>query len=657
MFKKILIANRGEIACRVIKSAKKMGIKTVSVYSEADEYAKHVTEADESIFIGQASAKDSYLSIDKIIEAAEKTKSDGIHPGYGFLSENSAFVKKLAKTKIKFIGPNIDAIKIMGDKIQSKNIAEKAKVNTIPGFNDVVKDYKHAIKISKDIGFPVMIKASAGGGGKGMRIVKSENEVKDAFSLASSEAKSSFSDDRIFIEKYIEKPRHIEIQILADKYDNVIHLGERECSIQRRHQKIIEEAPSSVVTKKLREEMGKQAISLAKEVKYESVGTVEFIVDQKNNFFFLEMNTRLQVEHPVTEEITGIDLVKQMIKIAAGDKLDINQKDIKFNGWAIESRIYSEDPYRNFLPSTGRVKKYIPPELDKNIRLDSGIDEGSDIGIDYDPMLAKLIVKGKNRKFCIKKMIHALNTFILKGFNNNIKFLISIFNSKNFINGDIHTGLLDQVYKDGYNIPSPKEDLINNIILPTASYVGYTLLKKTNTNFKENKKKTTFRVTLNKKTFNLKIKSKNIFKVYYKKNIYLVKSSWIPYQNLIKIKINKNEYLIQFDKQTDFFSLTYLDYVFNCIFLDKFTAKFNNYMLEEDVEDLSKFLLAPMPGKIVSINVKEGQKIKSGENILVLEAMKMENMITSTKDTTIKKINIKKGEAVEVDQILIEFNK
>jgi len=657
MFKKILIANRGEIACRVIKSAKKMGIKTVSVYSEADEYAKHVTEADESIFIGQASAKDSYLSIDKIIEAAEKTKSDGIHPGYGFLSENSAFVKKLAKTNIKFIGPNIDAIKIMGDKIQSKNIAEKAKVNTIPGFNDVVKDYKHAIKISKDIGFPVMIKASAGGGGKGMRIVKSENEVKDAFSLASSEAKSSFSDDRIFIEKYIEKPRHIEIQILADKYDNVIHLGERECSIQRRHQKIIEEAPSSVVTKKLREEMGKQAISLAKEVKYESVGTVEFIVDQKNNFFFLEMNTRLQVEHPVTEEITGIDLVKQMIKIAAGDKLDINQKDIKFNGWAIESRIYSEDPYRNFLPSTGRVKKYIPPELDKNIRLDSGIDEGSDIGIDYDPMLAKLIVKGKNRKFCIKKMIHALNTFILKGFNNNIKFLISIFNSKNFINGDIHTGLLDQVYKDGYNIPSPKEDLINNIILPTASYVGYTLLKKTNTNFKENKKKTTFRVTLNKKTFNLKIKSKNIFKVYYKKNIYLVKSSWIPYQNLIKIKINKNEYLIQFDKQTDFFSLTYLDYVFNCIFLDKFTAKFNNYMLEEDVEDLSKFLLAPMPGKIVSINVKEGQKIKSGENILVLEAMKMENMITSTKDTTIKKINIKKGEAVEVDQILIEFNK
>ena len=657
MFKKILIANRGEIACRVIKSAKKMGIKTVSVYSEADEYAKHVTEADESIFIGQASAKDSYLSIDKIIEAAEKTNSDAIHPGYGFLSENSFFVKKLAKTRIKFIGPNIDAIKIMGDKIQSKNIAEKAKVNTIPGFNDVVKDYKHAIKISKDIGFPVMIKASAGGGGKGMRIVKSENEMQDAFSLASSEAKSSFSDDRIFIEKYVEKPRHIEIQILADKYGNVIHLGERECSIQRRHQKIIEEAPSSIITKKLREEMGRQAISLAKEVKYESAGTVEFIVDQKNNFFFLEMNTRLQVEHPVTEEITGIDLVKQMIKVAAGDKLNINQQDIKFNGWAIEARIYSEDPNRNFLPSTGRVKKYILPELDKNIRLDSGIDEGSDIGIDYDPMLAKLIVKERNRKLCIKKMIHALNTFILRGFNNNIKFLISIFNSKNFINGDIHTGLLDLVYKDGYNTPSANKDLIKNIILPTASYVGYTILKKTNTNFKENKKERTFCLTLNKKTFNLRIKFKNTFRVFYKKKIYNVKSSWIPYENLIKIKINKNEYLIQFDLEKDFFSLTYLDYVFNCTFLDKFTAKFNNYMLEEDEQDLSQFLLAPMPGKIVSINVKEGQKIKSGENILVLEAMKMENMITSVKDATIKKINIKKGEAVEVDQILIEFNK
>ena len=337
----------------------------------------------------------------------------------------------------------------MGDKIQSKNLAIKAKVNTIPGFNDVIKDYKHATSIANDVGYPLMIKASAGGGGKGMRIVRNKNEVKDAFQLASSEAKSSFGDDRVFIEKYIEKPRHIEIQVLADKFGNVIHLGERECSIQRRHQKIIEEAPSSVVSKKLRNEMGEQAKALAIEVGYESAGTVEFIVDQKNNFYFLEMNTRLQVEHPVTEEITGIDLVEQMIRVADEKKLKFRQEDIKINGWAMEARIYSEDPIRSFLPSVGRVKKYIEPKADKNIRLDSGIIDGSEVSINYDPMLAKLVVKGKNRDQCIKKIINALNSLYLRGFNNNIKFLISIFNSKNFSSGDIHTGLLDQeIVKD-----------------------------------------------------------------------------------------------------------------------------------------------------------------------------------------------------------------
>ena len=394
MIKKILIANRGEIACRVIKTAKKMGIKTVAVYSEADEYSKHVLEADESVLIGPAPASESYLSIEKIINATKETNSDAIHPGYGFLSENSKFVQMLLKEKIKFIGPNIEAIKIMGDKIQSKNLAIKAKVNTIPGFNDVIKDHGHALNISKDIGFPLMIKASAGGGGKGMRIVKNSKEVKDAFQLASSEAKSSFGDSRVFIEKYIEKPRHIEIQILADQFGNIIHLGERECSIQRRHQKIIEEAPSSIVSKKLRREMGEQAIALAKEVEYQSVGTVEFIVDQKNNFYFLEMNTRLQVEHPVTEEITGIDLVEQMIRIADEKKLKIKQNDVKINGWSMEARIYSEDPIRNFLPSVGRVKKYIEPTDLKNVRLDSGIINGSDVTINYDPMLAKLVVRG-----------------------------------------------------------------------------------------------------------------------------------------------------------------------------------------------------------------------------------------------------------------------
>ena len=657
MIEKILIANRGEIACRVIKTAKKMGIKTVAVYSEADEYSKHVLEADESIFIGPAPAAESYLSIDKIINAAKKTNADAIHPGYGFLSENSRFVEKLLKEKIKFIGPNVKAIKIMGDKIQSKNLAIKAKVNTIPGFNNVIKDHNHALNIAKDIGYPLMIKASAGGGGKGMRIVKNKNEVKDAFQLASSEAKSSFGDDRVFIEKYIEKPRHIEIQILADKFGNVIHLCERECSIQRRHQKIIEEAPSSVVSKKLRNEMGEQAKALAREVGYQSAGTVEFIVDQKNNFYFLEMNTRLQVEHPVTEEITGIDLVEQMIKVADEKKLKIKQNDIKINGWSMEARIYSEDPIRNFLPSVGRVKKYLEPNFEKNIRLDSGIHDGSEVSINYDPMLAKLIVKGKNRDQCIKKMIESLNSFYLRGFNNNIKFLISIFKSKNFTTGDIHTGLLDQEYKDGYNYSKPDNKLLEKIFVPAASYLGYRYLKNKTLNTINNNENE-YVLTLDKKKYKIKINQgkNNIIKVNYKNLLFKLKSSWKINEGILKIQINKKNYILQFDKFRDHFSITYLDYSTDFIFYDQNTAKFDKYMLEEKPADLSKFLLAPMPGKIVSINVKDGQKVKSGENLLVLEAMKMENLITSTKDSKIKKINVKPNDAVEVDQILIEFD-
>ena len=657
MIKKILIANRGEIACRVIKTAKKMGIRTVAVYSEADEYSKHVLEADESILIGPAPASESYLSIEKIINAIKETNSDAIHPGYGFLSENSKFVQKLSKEKIKFIGPNIEAIKIMGDKIQSKNLAIKAKVNTIPGFNDVIKDHSHASNISKDIGFPLMIKASAGGGGKGMRIVRNSKEVKDAFQLASSEAKSSFGDSRVFIEKYIEKPRHIEIQILADQFGNVIHLGERECSIQRRHQKIIEEAPSSVVSKKLRREMGEQAVALAKAVGYQSAGTVEFIVDQKNNFYFLEMNTRLQVEHPVTEEITNIDLVEQMIRIADEKKLKIKQNDVKINGWAMEARIYSEDPIRNFLQSVGRVKKYIEPIDLKNVRLDSGIINGSDVSINYDPMLAKLVVKGKNRNQCIGTMIKALNSYYLRGFNNNIKFLISIFKSENFSKGDIHTGLLDQEYKDGYNYPQPPNKLFKKIFISVASYIGYKYLKNESHNFFD-KKMSSYVLILDKKKYPVEIKEgkKGLVKIIYKNSSFKVKSSWKINDSLIDIQINKKKYLLQFDKFKSYSSITYLDYSFDFVFYDKNTAKFEKYMIEEDVVDLSKFLLAPMPGKIVSINVKDGQKIKSGENLLILEAMKMENLITADKDTKIKKINVKPNDAVEVDQVLIEFD-
>ena len=657
MIKKILIANRGEIACRVIKTAKKMGIKTVAVYSEADEYSKHVLEADESILIGPPPSSESYLSIKKIIDATKKTNSDAIHPGYGFLSENSNFVQKLSKTKIKFIGPNIEAIKIMGDKIQSKNLAIKARVNTIPGFNEVIKDDAHALSIAEDVGFPLMIKASAGGGGKGMRIVKNKKEIKDAFQLASSEAKTSFGDARVFIEKYIEKPRHIEIQVLADQFGNVIHLGERECSIQRRHQKIIEEAPSSVISIKLRNEMGEQAKALAKEVSYQSVGTVEFIVDQKNNFYFLEMNTRLQVEHPVTEEITGIDLVEQMIKIADGKELKIRQEDVKINGWSMEARIYAEDPIRNFLPSVGRVKKYMEPKSEKNVRLDSGIIDGSDVSINYDPMLAKLIVKEKNRKQCINTIIKALNSYYLRGFNNNIKFLISIFKSEKFCKGDIHTELLDEEYKDGYNYSNPSNKLLKKIFIPVASYIGYMSLKKENYNIID-EKKNSYVLTLNKKKYSIQIEEgkKNFIKIIYKNASFKIKSFWKVNENLIEVLINKKKYLLQFDKFKNHFSITYLDYSVDFSFFDKNTSKFEKYMLEEEVEDLSKYLLAPMPGKIVSINVKDGQKIKSGENLLILEAMKMENLITATKDAKIKKINVKSNDTVEADQILIEFD-
>ena len=657
MIKKVLIANRGEIACRVIKTAKKMGITTVVVYSEADEFSRHVLEADESIHIGPAVASESYLSIEKIIDAAKKTNSDAIHPGYGFLSENSEFVQKLSKTKIKFIGPNIKAIKIMGDKIQSKNLAIKAKVNTIPGFNEVIKDTSHAINIAKDIGFPLMIKASAGGGGKGMRIVKNKNEIKDAFQLASSEAKSSFGDDRVFIEKYIEKPRHIEIQVLADQFGNTIHLGERECSIQRRHQKIIEEAPSPAISKKLRNEMGEQAKALAKEVAYQSAGTVEFIVDQKNNFYFLEMNTRLQVEHPVTEEITGIDLVEQMISIADGKELKIKQEDVKINSWSMEARIYAEDPIRKFLPSVGRVKKYIEPKVEKNVRLDSGIIDGSDVSINYDPMLAKLIVKGKNRKECINTIIKSLNSYYLRGFNNNIKFLISIFKSEKFFKGDIHTGFLDEEYKDGYSNPKPSNELLKKIFIPIASYIGYKLLQKGNHNI-INEKNESYILILNKKKYSIQIKEwkKDSIKISYKNTLFKIKSLWKGNEGLVEVHINKKEYLFQFDKFKNHFSITYLDYSVDFNFYDKDTAKFEKYMLEEGVTDLSKYLLAPMPGKIVSVNVKNGQKIKSGESLLILEAMKMENLITATKDVKIKKINVKANDAVEVDQILIEFD-
>ncbi len=451
MFKKILIANRGEIACRVMKTAKKMGIKTVAVYSEADKLGLHVQMADEAVCIGPAPSVDSYLSVKNILAAIKETGADAVHPGYGFLSENAAFARKLAREGIAFIGPKPLAIKSMGDKIESKKLAKKAAVNVIPGHTEAVSDARKAITISKKIGYPVILKASAGGGGKGMRIARSDDEVAASLRSAVREAESSFGDGRVFIEKYIEQPRHIEIQVLADSQGNTVHLGERECSIQRRHQKVIEEAPSPFVTPDIRTAMGEQAIMLAKAVKYVSAGTVEFIMDPNQNFYFLEMNTRLQVEHPVTEYITGLDLVEQMIRIAAGEKLTFSQEDVTIKGWAMESRIYAEDPVRGFLPSAGRLVRYVPPVENDSVRVDTGIYEGGEIPIYYDPMIAKLVTRGPDRKGAIESMQSALDQFYIKGISNNIGFLAAVIAHPRFQAGDLSTQFIDDEYEDGFD--------------------------------------------------------------------------------------------------------------------------------------------------------------------------------------------------------------
>ena len=485
MFKKILIANRGEIACRIISTCKKLSIPTVAVYSDADKKSLHVTLADESVNIGPAASSESYLSIDKIISACKETGADAVHPGYGFLSENYTFMSRLEKDDITFIGPSAEPIRIMGDKIESKIFAKEAGVNTVPGHQGIIKNIDQAILIANEVGFPVMIKASAGGGGKGMRIAFNEGDIPDAFTSSINEAKSSFGDDRVFIEKFIVKPRHIEIQILADSHGNVIHLGERECSIQRRNQKIIEESPSPFVDSDLRNAMGDQAVQLSKKVGYSSAGTVEFIVDQERNFYFLEMNTRLQVEHPVTELVTGFDLVEEMIKVAAGEKLNVTQDDVSFKGWAIESRIYAEDPERNFMPSTGRLITYKPPLNTDNIRNDTGVYEGGEISMFYDPMISKLCSYGKTRIEACNLMQEALNNFEISGIQNNLNLLSSIIKNKKFIDGDINTGFINEEYPEGFcsKVLDPKDGLIFSL----AAVFAY-IKEKNNSLVSENKK-------------------------------------------------------------------------------------------------------------------------------------------------------------------------
>ena len=658
MIKKILIANRGEIACRIIKTANKMNIKTVAVYSEADKHADFVKLADESYLIGPSSPNESYLVIKKIIEIAKKSKSDAIHPGYGFLSENYNFVKALEKEKIKFIGPNKNAITKMGDKIESKNLANKLKLNIIPGHTEAIKDPKKAIKISEKIGFPVLLKASAGGGGKGMRIVESRKDLEANLKAAQSEALNSFGDDRVFIEKYITNPRHIEIQILCDKHGNQIHLGERECSIQRRYQKVIEECPSSFVDKELREAMAEQALRLAKEVKYDSAGTVEFVVDNDRNFYFLEMNTRLQVEHPVTELVTGIDLVEQMINCADGKKLNLKQNDINLNGWSIESRIYAEDPLKDFLPSIGRLIDYHEPQQKNKteiIRNDTGVSGGSDISIFYDPMISKLAVHEKTRTKAIDLMINALQQYYITGVDHNIAFLISTLKNKDFRSGSISTNFIKENYPKGYYFNYG----LSKSLIEKFNYAAIFIYKKLNINITN----LDLSVISKKITSDFEIKShklidKNLSMIVTHKNKEIVLHSlWKINQKIMELNIGDEKCFVKINKINNFnqFSITIEDCSLDLIVAPNKNKALFNYMPEIKLEDLSKKLISPMPGLIKSINIKKGQLIKQGEELVIIEAMKMENILKSEKDCLVEDVLIKEGSSVSTDEVLITF--
>ena len=663
MIKKILIANRGEIACRVIKTAKKLNIATVAVYSEADKDSLFVKLADESYFIGGSQPAESYLDMNKIIAVAKKSKADAIHPGYGFLSENATFVKKLNNSKIKFIGPNPNAIKKMGDKIESKNLAIKLKLNVIPGHTAPVKNSKEALKISYKIGYPVLLKASAGGGGKGMRIVRKNSELEENFNAAKSESKKSFGDDRVFIEKYIEQPRHIEIQILCDKHGNQVHLGERECSIQRRYQKVIEECPSPFVDSKMRTKMAEQALKLAKEVKYDSAGTVEFVVDSKKNFYFLEMNTRLQVEHPVTELVTGIDLVEQMIRCADNKKLKITQKDIKLKGWSVESRIYAEDPIKDFLPSIGRVTHYIEPEISSNdedvIRNDTGISPGSEVSLFYDPMISKLAVHSKDRKTAIDLMIKSLENYYLSGVENNINFLISILDDKKFRNGDISTNFIKDKFKKGYqsnlalNYDKEIKLSIFALVLHCYQIKEESLKKNKSYAVKINDNYTDIQIL--KFDFSKKV-LKSTFEISNEK--YDISASIKLIDKIHHIEINNVIYSFKLNNLINMhrFDISYLDARVNSHVISQSHKKLLRIMPKIMKEDLSKKLISPMPGLIKSINVVEGQKIKNGDQILIIEAMKMENILKCEKDCKIEKILINSGDSVGADEELVYFS-
>ncbi len=659
MFGKILIANRGEIACRIIRTARKIGIATVAVYSEADRDSLHVEMADEAVCVGPPPSTESYLAVARIVEACRSTGSDAVHPGYGFLSENAAFPEALAAAGVTFIGPPVAAVKSMGDKITSKRIAEEAGVNSVPGHLEALSDADEAVGIARDIGYPVMLKASAGGGGKGMRVANDDDECRDGFERARSEASSSFGDDRVFVEKFITKPRHIEVQVLADTHGNAIYLGERECSIQRRHQKVIEEAPSPFVDAEMRAEMGAQAVSLARAVDYHSAGTVEFIVSADHSFYFLEMNTRLQVEHPVTEAVTGLDLVELMIRIAAGESLEITQSDVNMNGWAMESRIYAEDPSRGFLPSCGRLVRYQPPSGD-DVRLDSGVREGAEIPIYYDPMIAKMITHADDRPAAIARMQLALDEFYMRGIAHNMNFLAAIFKNPRFADGQLSTSFIDEEFTGGYD-PERMDEQEWRTLACVAASVHQRLGRRARgisgrMSADAVEPPRDWVVSHGDKRSKVTITGAGDYdQVLVDGACAKVSTKWVPGERLFRGTIDGNIVCAQIERAGIGYRLSMGGIVVEVLVLSPRAAALYALMPAKEAAESSKFLLAPMPGLLVSVAVQSGDEVDPGQELAVVEAMKMENVLRADTQRKVASVLVSPGESVSVDQPIIEF--
>jgi propionyl-CoA carboxylase alpha chain len=660
MFKKILIANRGEIACRIIRTARRMGIATVAVYSDADAEALHERMADEAVRIGLAPSAQSYLDIERIVEACRDTGAEAVHPGYGFLSENPAFARALAKIGVIFIGPGPEAIAAMGDKIESKKLARAAGVSSVPGRLDVIPDAEAAVIIARDVGYPVMIKASAGGGGKGMRIAASDAEVRDGFRSAASEAKSSFADDRIFIEKYIEEPRHIEIQVLGDNHGNIVHLGERECSIQRRHQKVIEEAPSPFLDGETREAMGRQAVALARAVDYRSAGTVEFIIDRQRNFYFLEMNTRLQVEHPVTEQVTGLDLVELMIRIAAGEPLPFTQDDVPLAGWAIEARVYAEDPTRNFLPSIGRLVRYLPPTGD-GIRLDAGVFEGAEISVYYDPLIAKLVATGPDRETAIDRLRGALDDFYVAGVQHNIPFLAAVAAKPRFRAGALSTDFIAEEFPGGFSPPAGFVEADRVILLAAALAQRRISERDTAIDGKlagaRMEISEDWAILLDGQPYDISVRPEGgAYRVEISGESRLATTDWQPGDALLRARIGHHVATVQIERLPGAsFRLVHGGVVRCAQVLSPRAAELLALMPEKKAPDTSRLLLSPMPGLLSSVAVTPGQDVKTGEPLVIVEAMKMENVLRAERDGRIARIRAEPGDSLAVDQVILEF--